>query len=111
MSGAIESIEIKSGDVLTALVAQAEGHGGDVATLRALIEQASDAGAERALERLGLNDAGARDDLSELRALLSAWRDAKRSAWKAAIDWVVRGVCALLLVGIAMKMGFGAWLK
>ena len=42
---------------------------------------------------------------------LGAWRDAKRSAWKAAAGWCVRLVGALVLTGLAVKLGFGAWLK
>lgn len=98
-------------DVLARLVRLADERGGDLTNVRALIEQASEAGAERAMARIGLSDESARDDIAELRQLLAAWRDAKRSAWKAVIDWVVRGSLALLLIGIAVKMGFGAWLK
>ena len=97
--------------VLTQLVAQAAGGPADMATLRAVVEQASEAGAERTLVRLGLADAGAQDDIHELRQLLAAWRDAKRSAWKAVIDWAVRGLLAMLLVGIAVKTGFGGLLR
>ena len=61
--------------------------------------------------RLGLADPGAQDDLDELRELLSAWRDAKASAWKAAVDWLVRGVFALLLVGIAVRLGVGEMVR
>ncbi len=97
--------------ILAQLVTQTQGRGGDAASLSALIELASEAGAARALERLGLSDASAREDIHELRELLGAWRDAKRSAWKAAIDWMVRGCLALVLIVIAVKMGFGAWLR
>lgn len=83
----------------------------DEAGLQRLLEQASEAGAERALERLGLTDASAREDIHELRELLAAWRDAKRSAWRAMVDWVVRGCLALLLVALAVKFGFGNMLK
>ena len=62
------------------------------------------------MARLGLEDAGAGKDMAELRELLGAWRDAKRSAWKALIDWAMRGLLALLLVGIALRLGFDAWL-
>ena len=74
-------------------------------TLRAMIEEASEMGAERALARLGLSDDGARDDIDELRELLRAWRDAKKGAWKAVMDWLIRGCLALLLVGIAVRLG------
>lgn len=100
-----------SDDILERLLAQADGRGSDFADLRAVVEAASEAGATRALDRLGLHDAGAGDDLRELRQLLSAWRDAKTSARKAVVDWVVRGVLALLLVGIAVRLGLGGMLR
>ncbi len=73
--------------------------------LQGLLEQASETGARRALARLGLDDASAAKDMTELRELLSAWRDAKRSARKAAIGWIVRMILALLLIGIAVRLG------
>jgi hypothetical protein len=73
--------------------------------LQGLLEQASETGARRALARLGLDDASAAKDMGELRELLSAWRDAKRSAGKAVIGWVVRMVLALLLIGLAVRLG------
>lgn len=101
---------IKS-DMLARLLAQAESEGGDLVTLRAVVEEASQTGAERALGRLGLSDPAAQQDLSDLRELLQAWRDAKASAWKAAVDWIVRGCLALLLMGIAWRMGVPELLK
>lgn len=97
--------------MLAGLLAQAADQGGDLVTLRAVVEEASDVGAQRALQRMGLADAEAQQDLSELRELLQAWRDAKASAWKAAIDWLVRGALALLLMGIAWRMGVAELLK
>jgi hypothetical protein len=73
--------------------------------LQGLLEQASETGARRALAGLGLDDPSAAKDMGELRELLSAWRDAKRSARKAAIGWVVRMGLALLLIGLAVKLG------
>lgn len=92
-------------EMLARLIAQAAGEGADLVTLRAMVEEASEAGAARALERLGLSDTGAQDDIDELRELLGAWRAAKQSAWKAAVQWLVRAVLALLLVGIAVRLG------
>lgn len=74
-------------------------------TFKAIIEEASETGAQRALARLGLDDPSASKDMAELRELLSAWRDAKRSARKAVIGWVVRMGLALLLIGLAVKLG------
>lgn len=73
--------------------------------MQALLERASETGARRALAQLGLDDPSAAKDFGELRELLSAWRDAKRSARKAAIGWLVRMVLALLLIGLAVKFG------
>ena len=90
---------------LASLMAQAEGRGGDLVTLRALVEESSQAGARRALAQLGLDDERARRDMDELRELLGAWRDAKRSAWRAVVTWLTRLALALLLIGIAVKTG------
>ncbi len=97
--------------VLAQLMAQAAREGADLATLRAVAEEAGELSATRALTRLGLSDEAARADLAELRELLAAWRDAKRSAWRAAAGWCLRLAGALLLTGLAVKLGFGAWLE
>jgi len=98
-------------DMLAGLIAQAAQQGADAATLRAVVEEACDLGAERVLARLGLSDEDARGDIGELRQLLQAWRDAKASAWRAAVDWAVRGLLALLLIGIAVRLGVGGLVK
>ena len=100
-----------SSEVLAQLMAQAAREGADLATMRAVAEEAGELSATRALTRLGLADEAARTDLAELRDLLSAWRDAKRSAWKAAAGWVMRLVGALVLAALAVELGFGAWLR
>lgn len=98
-------------EMVARLIAQAADEGSDLVSLRAIVEEASELGAERVLARMGLDDPAARKDLSELRELLAAWRLAKASAWKAAIDWVVRELLALLLVGIAWRSGAMELLK
>lgn len=98
-------------DMLAKLIAQATSEGGSLVTLRAIVEEASELGAQRVLARLRLNDPGAQDDIDELRELLRAWRDAKASAWRAVVDWTVRGCLALLLIGIAFRLGVGGLLK
>lgn len=102
---------MKREDMLARLLAQAETEGSELITLRAIVEEASDLGAARVLERMGLADETAHEDLAELRELLQAWRDAKASAWKAAVDWLVRGALALLLCGIAVRSGLGDMLQ
>jgi Family of unknown function (DUF6127) len=92
--------------LIVAQLARDDGH--DLVTLRALVEEASEMGARRALARLGLADEDAREDVVELRQLLKAWRDAKASARNAVIGWVVRVGLALVLIGIAFKTGLYA---
>jgi hypothetical protein len=96
---------MNSDALIARLMAQAEGRGVDLITLRALAEEASQAGASRALGALGLDDPRARRDMDELRELLSAWRDAKRSARQAVVSWAVRLCLAALLAGMALKLG------
>lgn len=100
-----------SGAVLAQLMAQGVTAGADLATLRAIAEEAGELGASRALARLGLDDKDAAKDMAELRQLLEAWRDAKKSAWKAVVGWVVRIAGALLLAGLAVRMGYGGLVK
>lgn len=91
--------------MLAKLIVQAASEGSELITLRAIVEEASELGAERVLVRLNLGDERAQKDIDELRELLAAWRSAKSSAWKAVVEWVVRGAMALLLVGIAVRLG------
>jgi hypothetical protein len=70
-----------------------------------IIEQSSQRGATIALNSLGLSDGDAAKDMAELRELLSAWRDAKSTARKAVIGWFVKMILALLLIGLAVKLG------
>lgn len=98
-------------DMLAALMAQAQGNGADLVTLRAIVEEASEVGADRVMHRLGLDDDNAHGDIDELRDLLAAWRAAKSSAWRAAVEWVVRGFFALLLIGIAVRLGVPGMLR
>ncbi len=90
--------------MLEGLVAQAETEGARRVTLRAIVEEASERGAQRALALVGL-DVHAGSDMVQLRQLIQGWRDAKKSAVSAAISWVVRTLVAALLLGIAFKLG------
>ena len=98
-------------DMLARLMAQATASGTDLVTLRAIVEEASELGAMRTLALIGLDDETAPDDVSELRELLQAWRDAKASAQRAAVAWIVRGLLALLLLGLAVRLGTAGLLK
>lgn len=95
-----------NGSLLAQLMAQGVGEGADLTTLRGIAEEAGELGANRALTRLGLADASAAKDMADLRELLGAWRDAKKSAVRAVAGWIVRMSLALVMIGLAVKLGF-----
>jgi hypothetical protein len=92
-------------NTLAILMAQARDEGAELVTLRAILEETTELATERVLDHLGLADPSAEGDLDELRELLQAWRDAKASAWKAFVEWAIRGLLAVLLIGIAVRLG------
>ncbi len=69
-----------------------------------LLDRAAERGAERALAHLGLENGHAAKDIRELRDLLQAWRDARRTAWQTAVKVITTGILAALLVGAAIKL-------
>jgi hypothetical protein len=69
-----------------------------------LLDRAAERGAERVLAHLGLENGHAARDLRELRDLLEAWRDARRTAWQTTIKVVTTAILAALLVGAAIKL-------
>ena len=91
--------------ILEGLVAQAEAQGAARVTLQAIVEEGAEAGAARALKRLGLMDEKAGDDIQELRELVQGWRDVKKSALRSLFGWIARTVVTLLLLGLSFKLG------
>ena len=69
-----------------------------------LLERAAERGAERCLAHLGLENGHAAKDIHELRDLLEAWRDARRTAWQTTVKVITTGILAALLVGAAIKL-------
>ena len=69
-----------------------------------LLTRAAELGAERVLAHLGLENGHAARDIRELRDLLEAWRDARRTAWQTAVKVATTGILAALLVGAAIKL-------
>jgi hypothetical protein len=84
-------------------------HSADILNLRPedldeLLTRAAERGAERALACLGLENGHAAADIRDLRGLIDAWREARRTAWQTSIKVLTTGVLAALLVGIAIKL-------
>jgi hypothetical protein len=69
-----------------------------------LLDRAAERGAERCLAHLGLENGNAARDVRELRDLLAAWRDARRTVWQTSIRVITTGILAALLVGAAIKL-------
>jgi len=69
-----------------------------------LLDRAAERGAERVLAHLGLENGRAARDIRELRDLLEAWRDARRTAWQTTIKVATTAILAALLVGAAIKL-------
>lgn len=69
-----------------------------------LLDLAAQRGAERVLAHLGLENGHAARDVRELRDLLAAWRDARRTAWQTLVKVLTTGALAALLVGAAIKL-------
>lgn len=69
-----------------------------------LLDRAAERASERVLAHLGLENGHAARDLRELRDLLEAWRDARRTAWQTTIKVATTAILAALLVGAAIKL-------
>jgi len=81
----------------------------DLITIRSgdldeLLTRAAEQGAERCLAHLGLENGGAAADLRDLRGLLDAYRQARRTAWQTLIKVFTTGILAALIVGVAIKL-------
>ncbi len=69
-----------------------------------LLDRAAERGATRALANLGLENGHAAADIRDLRCLIEAWRDARRTAWQTIVKVVTTGLLVALLVGAAIKL-------
>lgn len=65
--------------------------------LEAMLDRAAKRGATEALRSIGLLDEDAHRDIAEMRSLLEAWRDTRKSVWST----VTRIVTAAVLTFIA----------
>ncbi len=72
--------------------------------LERLLQQAAEHGALHALSNLGLENGHAARDIRELRDLLDAWRDARRTAWRTVVRVLTTGILVALLIGAAIKL-------
>lgn len=77
------------------------------AALQALLEDAAEVGATKALTAIGLHDEAAVHDVHELRGVLEAFRAAKASMLTAAVKFLTVTFLAAIIAGL----GFSALSK
>ena len=73
--------------------------------LRAMMEQAAELGAKKALHSVGLHDEEAGNDIHELRGLLDAWRSAKGTVLTTLVKAITTAVLGALALGAFLEFG------
>jgi|TARA_Y100000389_G_C16956560_1_gene269027 2-iminoacetate synthase ThiH len=73
--------------------------------LEAMLDRAAKRGATQALAAIGLHDDTAAKDIHEMRSLLDAWRDTRRSIWSTAIRISTASVLIFIAGAVWMNMG------
>lgn len=68
------------------------------------LEEMLDRSAKRALESIGLTDENAARDIREMRSLLDAWRDTRKSIWNTTVK--IGTVAILTFIAGAVWMSF-----
>ena len=72
--------------------------------LEAMLDRAARKGAKEALASIGLLDDSAQKDIVEMRGLLEAWRDTRRSIWTTAIKVTTVAVLTFIAGAVYMTM-------
>jgi predicted amidohydrolase YtcJ len=70
----------------------------------AILERAAERGARHALHEVGLDGEDAAHDIRELRNLLDAFNEAKKTAGLTIIKMMVTGFVMVLLAGTVLKL-------
>jgi 2-iminoacetate synthase ThiH len=73
--------------------------------VRRLINEAAERGAKKALREIGLHDEYALDDLREIRGLLDAWRETKRTVGQTVARLLTTAILTALAAGVWMNWG------
>ena len=72
--------------------------------LEAMLDRAARRGAKEALSSIGLLDENAHKDMTEMRSLLEAWRDTRRSIWTTAIRITTTAVLVFIAGAVWMNV-------
>ena len=73
--------------------------------LEAMLDRAARRGAKEALRSIGLLDDDAHKDITEMRSLLEAWRDTRRSIWSTLVKISTVGILTFIAGAVWMTMG------
>ena len=73
--------------------------------LEDMLDKAARRGAKEALRSIGLLDDDAQRDITEMRSLLEAWRDTRKSIWSTITKLVTVGVLTFIAGAVWMTMG------
>ena len=73
--------------------------------LEAMLDRAAKRGAKEALASLGLHDEDAHKDITEMRTLLEAYRDTKKSIWNTAVRITTVALLSFIAASVWMQVG------
>ena len=73
--------------------------------LEAMLDRAARRGAQEALRSIGLLDDMAHKDMTEMRSLLEAWRDTRKSIWTTVIRISTTAILVFIAGAVWMNMG------
>ena len=72
--------------------------------LEAMLDRAARRGAQEALRSIGLLDDDAHRDITEMRSLIEAWRDTRKSIWTTVIKVTTVAVLTFIVGAVYMTM-------
>jgi|TARA_B110001450_G_scaffold216015_1_gene209435 hypothetical protein len=73
--------------------------------LEEMLDNAARRGAKEALRSIGLLDDDAARDIIEMRSLLEAWRDTRRSVWSTVVKLATVALLTFIAGAVWMTMG------
>ena len=73
--------------------------------LEEMLDNAARRGAKEALRSIGLLDDDAAKDIIEMRSLLEAWRDTRKSVWSTIVEVTTVALLTFIAGAVWMTMG------
>jgi len=73
--------------------------------IETMLDNAARRGAKQALQSIGLLDDDAQKDIIEMRSLLEAWRDTRKSVWSTIVKVTTVALLTFIAGAVWMTMG------